>query len=544
MKSRFLTTAILGFLVCVFAPTTVQAQSLDPAAIDALFAPWHSTSTPGCTVAVSENHQTVFSRAYGMADLEHDVVNSPETILEPGSVSKQFTAAAAVLLALDGLLSLDDDVRDYFPELPDYGEVITIRHLLNHTSGLRDWGSVAGISGWPRTTRVHTHAQTLDIAARQLSLNYTPGEHYSYTNTGYNLLAMLVERVSGMSFSEFSRTRIFEPLGMSKTSWRDDYTRVVKDRGIAYRPNGQGGFNQNMPFENVHGNGGLLTTVGDLLLFTHALETGALGGQAFLDEMHHQGVLNNGRVISYASGLFIDAYRGVRQIGHSGATAGYRGYLARYPDHGLAVAVMCNVTSGNASRLAHGIVDLYLGDELEGPADDPPTAIRIPRDRLALMSGRFRNTRNHSLAVIDATNEGLRGPWGRLAPETGTRFMGTGGRALEFQDDDSFLLLEANGDSLAFERVSAWEPDEAALRALTGDYHSPEAEVTYSLEMSADRLMLADRYGEAFVMSPLYEDTFRTRMGIMRVERDGRGRAVELVLTQSRVWGLRFDRVE
>lgn len=544
MKSPLLTIALLGILAGVWALPAAQAQSLDPAAIDALFAPWHSTSTPGCTAAVSQDRQTVFSRAYGMADLEHDVINTPETVLEPGSVSKQFTAAAAVLLALDGLLSFDDDVRDYFPELPDYGEVITIRHLLNHTSGLRDWGSVAGISGWPRTTRVHTHTQALDIASRQLSLNYTPGEHYSYTNTGYNLLAMLVERVSGMSFSEFSRTRIFEPLGMWKTSWRDDYTRVVKDRGIAYRPNGDGGFSQNMPFENVHGNGGLLTTVGDLLLFTHALETGELGGQAFMDEMHRQGVLNNGRVISYASGLFINEYRGVRQIGHSGATAGYRGYLARYPDHGLAVAVMCNVTSGNAARLAHGIVDIYLGDDLEDAADTPLAAVRIPGDRLALMSGRFRNTRNHSLAVIDPTTDGLRAPWGQLVPETGTRFIGTGGRAIEFQDDDSFLVLEANGDSLAFERVSTWEPGDAALRALTGDYHSPEAEVTYRLEMSADRLMLADRYGEAFVMSPLYEDAFRTRMGIMRVERDGRGRAVALVLTQSRVWGLRFERVE
>ncbi|KPJ90357.1 MAG: hypothetical protein AMS18_11130, partial [Gemmatimonas sp. SG8_17] len=331
------------------------------AAVDKVFADFNAPDRPGCAVAVSEGGTELFARAYGMADLEHGIPNTPATVFEPGSVSKQFTAAATILLALDGKLSLNHDVREYIPELPDYGETITIRHLLNHTSGLRDWGSVAGIEGWPRTTRVHTHTHMLDIASRQKSLNYSPGEYYSYTNTGYNLQAVLVERVSGMSFAEFSRVRIFEPLGMTKTEWRDDFTRIVKDRAVAYSRTRDGAYRMNMPFENVHGNGGLLTTVSDLLRFTHNLETGELGGPEFLKEMHTQGVLNSGRTIQYASGLFIDQYKGIREVQHSGGTAGYRGFLTRFPDHGVAVAVMCNNGSANAGGLAHQVADLFLG---------------------------------------------------------------------------------------------------------------------------------------------------------------------------------------
>src|SRR5688500_10291675 len=199
-----------------------------------------------------------------MADLEHDAPNKSDMIFEAGSVSKQFTAAAVLLLAAEGKLSLDDPARKYVPELPDYGVPLTIRHMLTHTSGLRDWGELAAIAGWPRTTRAHTHAHALDIISRQKALNFPPGTEYSYSNSGYNLAAMIVARLSGKSFADFSRERIFEPLGMTRTSWRDDHTRIVKHRAIAYAQTGDR-FRINMPFEDVHGNGGLLTTVGDLL---------------------------------------------------------------------------------------------------------------------------------------------------------------------------------------------------------------------------------------------------------------------------------------
>jgi CubicO group peptidase (beta-lactamase class C family) len=242
-------------------------------AADRIFARWHSTSTPGCAVAAEVEGQPALSRAYGMADLEHGIPNRPETIFEAGSVSKQFTAAAVVLLALEGKLALDDDVRRYLPELPDYGRTVTVRHLMNHTSGLRDWGSVAAVSGWGRGERTHTHAHVLDILARQRALNYAPGAEYSYTNSGYNLMAVIVDRVSGMPFAEFSRVRIFEPLGLADTQWRDDYRRIVPGRAAAFAADGEG-FTIDRPIEHVHGNGGLLTTVRDLLRWDRALASG------------------------------------------------------------------------------------------------------------------------------------------------------------------------------------------------------------------------------------------------------------------------------
>ncbi len=178
------------------ASSTSGAQSAAASAeVDRVFARW-SAATPGCAVGVGVGGRPVLTRAYGMADLEHDVPNAADTIFEAGSVSKQFTAAALPLLAREGKLSLDDPARRYVPELPDYGAPLTIRHMLTHTSGLRDWGSVAGIAGWPRTSRVYTHAHVLDIVSRQRAVNFTPGTRYSYSNTGYNLAAVIVARVS------------------------------------------------------------------------------------------------------------------------------------------------------------------------------------------------------------------------------------------------------------------------------------------------------------------------------------------------------------
>ncbi|HSL72226.1 MAG TPA: serine hydrolase domain-containing protein, partial [Longimicrobiales bacterium] len=340
----------------------LSAQQPDPAAgLDQIFARWNSGTSAGCAVAIARPGQPVLARAYGLADLEHEVKNRPETVFEAGSVSKQFTAAAVILLAQDGKLSLSDDVRKYVPELPDYKTTITLRHLLNHTSGLRDWGVVAGIAGWPRGRRAHTHEHVVDILSRQRALNFPPGTEYSYSNSGYNLLAVIVERVSGMPFAEFTRKRLFEPLGMAHTQWRDDFTRIVKDRAMGYSSGRGGGpWTNDMPFENVHGNGGLLTTVGDLLIWNESLNTAKLGS-AFIEEMHRQGVLNNKRTISYASGLMVGQYNGTRAVTHTGSTAGYRAFLARYPEKGLSTAILCNAGNANPGALGNLVAAIFLG---------------------------------------------------------------------------------------------------------------------------------------------------------------------------------------
>jgi len=198
------------------AALSAQTRDLRPL-VDRVFARWDSATGPGCAVGIDRAGAPRFTRAYGAADLEYAVPNRSETVFEAGSISKQFTAAAAVLLALDGKLGLADDVRQYVPELPAYERPITIRHLLTHTSGLRDWGDIAALAGWPRGSRAYTHDHVLDILGRQRALNYPPGDRYSYTNSGYNLLAATVSRVSGQPFASFSRERLFKPLGLTST---------------------------------------------------------------------------------------------------------------------------------------------------------------------------------------------------------------------------------------------------------------------------------------------------------------------------------------
>jgi CubicO group peptidase (beta-lactamase class C family) len=406
MRRRAL--AVAGLAALLFAPyvftqTMTHAPVDRAAAVNAVFSRW-STTTPGCAVGVGADGK-VLQRAYGMADLEHDVPNTPETIFEAGSVSKQFTAAAVLLLAREGKLSIDDPVRTYIPELPDYGVPLTIRHMLTHTSGLRDWGEVAGIAGWPRGTRTHTHAHVLDIVSRQKALNFTPGTNWSYSNTGYNLAAIIVSRVSGQSFADFSRDRIFAPLGMTHTSWRDDYTRIVKRRAIAYDQAGDG-YHQDMPFENVHGNGGLLTTVGDLLLWNENFVTPKVGDAAFVRAEQVPGHFTDGRAHDYAFGLYVRKYRGIAEVSHSGSTAGYRAFLVRYPDQHVSVAVLCNAGNANATQYAHAVADAYLGDALApAPADGtrgpaPSTPFHLESADLASYPGRYASDEAETVLTV------------------------------------------------------------------------------------------------------------------------------------------------
>lgn len=558
MKTRIWTLLIPLSLGVACAPADqpdLDEGTVDLAALDGVFADFAAEDGPGCAVAVSRDGQQVMTRAFGMANLEYDIPNTGETVFEPGSVSKQFTAAATVMLALDGAISLDDDIRKYLPELPDYGEPITVRMLLNHTSGLRDWGSIAGIGGWDRTTRIHTHKHMLDIASRQKALNYEPGQYYSYTNTGYNLQAVLVERVSGMSFEEFSQERIFKPLGMTHTQWRDDFTEIVENRSVGYVKGDDDEWHMLMPFENVHGNGGLLTTVGDLLKFTHNLDTGEVGGPQFLEEMHRQGVLDSGQEIAYASGLFVGEYKGLREVQHSGGTAAYRGFLTRFPEHGLAVSLMCNAGQANPGGLAHEVADLYLADAIsEDEAPMEMASADVDAARVASLAGGFRDTRTgqHIRLVADGAtlNWAVGGGSLALLPTSATEFVSPNGVSITFETTpQGGGRPAANMDTpvannVRIEPVAEYAPTPAQLAEFTGAYHSDEAEVTYWVEVEDGALVIKDRYGDGENLEPVYPDAFTQGGTTFIFRRDPGGRITQASLSQGRVWDLRFERVQ
>jgi CubicO group peptidase (beta-lactamase class C family) len=475
-----------------------------------------------------------------MADLERGVPNRGDTIFEAGSVSKQFTAAAVLLLARDGKLSLDDRVRKYLPELPDSTTPVTIRHMLTHTSGLRDWGSVAGIGGWPRTSREYSHGHVLDILSRQQSLNFIPGTRWSYSNSGFNLAAIIVARVSGMSFAEFTRQRIFQPLGMTHTSWRDDHTRIVPGRALAYQKEADG-YHTEMPFENVHGNGGLLTTVADLLIWTRNFRTPVVGDAAFVKEQTTPGRFSDGQAHDYGMGVWVGEHRGLREVRHSGSTAGYRAYLTTFPEARSGVAVLCNGANANAESITYKVADQVLAGRLK-PAVEPRSTHVLSDSETRALLGLYRDVATSVPTRLVKDGDRLRVERGAaLYAESGSRLRAPSGQQWAFADGGRVTVTDAFGRVNTLERVTPWTPTAADLAALSGEYASGEAETSFTAAVVDGKLVLRQRPDRVIALTPVYENAFSSSLGTIRFERDA-GNAPAMTVTQDRVWLLRFER--
>ena len=499
---------------------------------------------PGCAAAVSLNGETVFEKAYGLAELEHNVPNTPQTVFESGSVAKQFTAAALVLLQQDGKLSLDDPVRKHIPELPDYGAPLTIRHLLNHTAGLRDWGTVMSLTGAGRGERVINQDLALDVITHQRALDFTPGAEYSYSNSGYNLAAIIVERVSKQKFPAFVEERLFKPLGMKNSSWRDDYQRIVPGRAQAYSRQGNGPWRLNMPFMNVYGNGGMLTTVGDWMKWNAMLDSQSLGAP-LVAALETQGVLNDGRKIAYALGLVVDKYKGLKDVSHGGATAGYQTFLARYPDNKVSVGVMCNGTSPSAGGIAASITDEILGPFPEAPKTE---AAKVSEDELKKFVGIWRNEKTHAPARFVIENGVSRWSGARVVPMGGGQFT-AGGNQLKFtfdKDDKpvSAQTVDSDGEVTRFVPETEWKPMPADLASFKGDWFSEEAGATLTVALEGDKAFIKQRPATSLPMQPLYKDHFGVQGYVVWFTRDKNGKINSMHVGASRMRDMLFARVK
>ena len=342
--------------------------------IDAIFAPWAGPDGPGCAVSVMEGGDIVFASGYGAANLEYGIPITPESVFHVASVSKQFTALAVALLASEGRLAWDDDVRRHVPEIPDYGVPITLRHLAQHTSGVRDQWSLLQMAGWRWGGDVITQGDVLDLLTRQTALHFRPGTEHLYSNSGYTLLAVAVERVSGQSLRAFTDERIFQPLGMTRTTFRDDHTLLVRDRAYAYEADGAGGYRLSIPDFAVVGASSLFTTVEDLARWNRNFRTGEVGGRDAVRQIQETTTLASGAQVSYAYGLVHGTHRGRRTVGHGGTDAGYRSEFLRFPEEDLAVAVLCNTRATDPARLARDVADAVLPARRPRRADRPERA--------------------------------------------------------------------------------------------------------------------------------------------------------------------------
>ncbi|MYB20390.1 MAG: serine hydrolase [Holophagales bacterium] len=465
-------------------PAGVETGADNPA-IDTIFAPWNKPGSPGCALAVARDGEFVYTRGYGYANLDYDIPVTPQTVFDVASVTKQFVAAVANLLAQDGTVSLDDGVRVWLPELPEYASPVTLRHLIHHTGGLRDYLNLFPLAGSHDYYAV-SREQLLAMMSRQRAPVFSPGERYEYSNTGYMLLAHALERAAGKSLGELAHERIFEPLGMDGSLMYENREVIIPRRATGYHRDDDGRLRvvHNYDFE-IAGDGQLYTTVEDLLRWDEYLH--GADKPAIHQSMLTEGTLSNGEPIEYAHGITLGEYRGLRTVGHGGHSWGFLTELRRYVEPGLSIAVSCNAEYGDPGELARRVADHYLADQLgpeegddeEDDADDEdedsPAAPSLSSAELAAFAGSFFSAELDATYRFAAGDEGLtlrveQQPALEVQPvaedEFRVEFESRGWAAsparLEFQRDDAgavtgFSLSSGSERGLVFEKLPALE---------------------------------------------------------------------------------------
>ncbi|MCA1791154.1 MAG: serine hydrolase [Thioalkalivibrio sp.] len=510
--------------------------------IDGIFARFASADGPGCVVGVAQNGTPVAIRAYGLADVQRRMPMTTAMKFDIGSVQKQFVAAAVLLLVEDGRLTLSDDIRTVFPELPEYGHTIRVDHLLTHTSGIRDWTALLPLA--PEGSDV------LKLIFQQRGLNFAPGQEWSYSNSGYVLLKELVARVSGMSFAEFAQRRLFEPLGMPSTAYVADILQGEGPLALAYQQDGSS-WKQHMRLGNERGGGAIISTAGDLLLWNAALTSGRLG-RFVTAKLHEPARLNNGRALTYTRGLTVTDIPGGPLISHSGGAAGYGTWLGRFTDHGLSIATMCNFEPVSVTQLSGRVADLFLAP-VDGPRPPGPVAAAgvsvaeraglyfeegtgLPL-RLLVNNGRLAIANGPPLVPVSAE---------RFQPPRASLFLRSEDAfTLVFLSHDELDLVSMEGQATRYRRAEPWTPSAAELEAVAGRYSSSELGSEFEIVPSSGGITM--RIGgspeRAVELEPVAPDTYMRSLMIVRFRRDSTGRVTGLEYGNPVVRRLELTRV-
>ena len=540
--------AVLSLSVVAFAAAIVVArkEKEDDALarrVDQIFAAYDKPDSPGCALGVIRDGNFVCRKGYGAASLELGVALTPASVFYMGSVSKQFTAASVVLAAEQGFLSLDDDIRKYVPEIPDYGKPITLRKMLHHTSGLRDILSLLFLAG-RNSEDIHPTSELLDLLSRQKALNFTPGDEFLYSNTNYLLMSVVIRRATGKPLSQFAEENIFRPLAMTHTSFYDDRTVVLPGRVAAYAPRPGGGFRVDWSTNyDMVGGGGLMSSVDDLLSWDRNFYDNRLGKGTLLKEIESQGVLNNGKVIDYALGLFISKYRGLPIVSHDGANFGYRTTLLRFPQQRFSVICLCNLGTSNPLRLSYQVADVYLEGQL---APDPAPAAVAKVDPRPF-AGWYRNRESHSAYPFSSADGGIAALGTHFKPRDADHFLATGAEIafdrLQNGDIRATLTLEDSAPQV-FERFEPLKPSAEDLAQYAGEYTSSELQASYRFAVKDGKLTLATNWQEPSVLEPAVRDEFQSPLGVAVVfRRDAAGHITGCELFAGRVRNIFFTRV-
>ncbi|MFT3934109.1 MAG: serine hydrolase domain-containing protein [Chitinophagaceae bacterium] len=549
-------------LFVLLSSLSLFAQSLPDsvtAKIDKYFAFWNNANSPGFAIGIVKGDSLIYAKGYGMANLEYNVPITPATIFHMASISKQFTAYSIVLLAAQGKLKLDDDIRKYLPWFPDLHETITIRHLLSHTSGIRDQWQLLAIAG-TRIDDVITQEQIVKIISQQQALNFKPGSAYTYSNSGFTLLAEIVKAVTGQTLRTFTDSAIFKPLGMKSTHFHDDYTEIVKDRAYSYQREKLTKFSNSILSYSNAGATSLFTNTNDLAKWVSNFYRPVVGNADLIKQLTTPATLNNGATLTYALGITSDTYKGWRQFSHGGADAGFRTYITVFPDLKMGFIVFSNVGDANTSQKAYQLADIFIKDT-SGKSTPAPIAIDSSRAWIkdtavaAIIMGNYISEDGSQFKFV-LRNRVL--TWDRggrsdvlypgpadsftvaKSPEVKFVFNTTNKKDIrvdEYWPGNHRLLVKYAADSLSV----------AALHAYEGDYYCPELGCTYTIQLKDQRLVMTNRkYDDSFLklVGPdhLYSDYWW--MQHLFITRNARHVITGFEVNDGRVMHLRFNKVK
>lgn len=550
MKTKILILFLSFISICTYS------QIEERVAIDSLLKAWDKPNVPGCALGIIKDGELIYARGYGMANLEYDIPISASSVFRIASTSKQFTAACIILLVNQGKLSLDKTLKEIYPDFPEYATKVTVQHLLNHTSGIRDYLQLAYLKGYGDNDN-YSDAEVMSWLVSQKDLNFEPGDEYVYSNSGYWLLGQIVHEITGMNLADFAKKEIFTPLGMSDTHFHNDHTRVVKNRATGYAPDRNGGFKISMTTLDMIGDGGIFTTINDIKKWDDAYYNSNILDKKFWAMMTEPGKLNNGDAIDYASGLIIGEYRGLKTIRHGGSFVGYRAELLRFPEERLSIAIFANRADANPSKIANQIAEILLKDKLVARVDKHEESISpespLIEFKLSQLVGNYEiqpgvvvsiTIKNDTLNLLQNWNQSAY----NIVKTSGNTFHLPGEKDLSFTFSDlkdelaqTLTVLQGGRESKAIRKKEV-DLSSIVLSDYTGVYSSDELGVTYTFELEDGILM--SRIGSKLAKMDCTVsdiDQFTMELGLVRFKRSD-GKITGFELDSGRVNNVKFRR--
>ena len=530
-------------------------QIKESKAIDSIFMEWNKPSVPGCALGIMKEGKLIYAKGYGMANLEYDIPNTASTVLRIGSTSKQFTAACIILLVEKGKLNLEDNLKSIFPKFPEYAKKITVKHLLNHTSGIRDYLQIANLKGLTDDD-FYVDDDVMKWLVNQSDLNFNPGEEFLYSNSGYWLLGQIVNEITGMNMADFTKKEIFEPLKMNNTHFHNDHTEIVKNRASGYVPVNNS-YKISMTTLDMIGDGGIFTTINDIKKWDDAFYNGNVLSKEFWQKMTQKGKLNSGEIIDYAAGLMIDEYKGLKTIRHGGAFVGFRAEILRFPEEQLSIAIFANRGDANPSKKANQVADIMLKKKLIRKVeknDNEVTFIKPDQEfELKQMIGSYEiepgvtlsvSIKNDSLNVIQNWNKSTY----NIAKMRGNSFIIPGKKDIIFtftnlkDEGTQTLKVLQKGEETNAERKKEVDFSNVELEDYLGSYYSEELDATYNFEVENDILKMKNQ-GKQFLMdcTIIEIDQFTMAFGLLNFERTN-GQVSGFKLDSGRVKNLKFHK--